>query len=903
MQQKRFFLAVLIVGATFFLPAFSKNIESSLEESLALRRISEYWKEKDYHTVKTQIEIFLKRNPASPYSDRLYAMLGDLHFQEKNYEQAIAAYDKIQGKEFLLKSQFHKLHSYYETGKHDELILSADLFLKNPNSSAEDIHTIRFEIAESYFQLAQACGDEQKKQDLLKEALSQYQQLMQTKHSDLTLAAQAYAYAFLKEYSKAASLYLLLSQKEPEKKEEWLFHAASMQLHFDRNSATNTFGNIVELCGKNAPEAAFNQLNLLFQEKRYKDFILAQDKSMRHIPENKMPTVRYLLGRSLFLTKDFSKAIAPLSEALASKSLDSSQEKNTLLALIVCAKQTQDLPLFEKTLDQLKLEFSGDEETAKCILMHAQLCREKQEWRKSRSSVRELLEIEPKHPQRQALLYDEAVLLSQEGKSDEAACAFESFLEEYPRSEQRPHALRHIVICRQMGLKNASIESRKIKQHLLMDSLETALGEQKTFSTPEKQKLRWLLGKMQYELSQYDEAIDTLSAYILDFGNDPTCADACLLLAYSHLKGSQDQVHFLLNAERALAYNAELEGATDLRLSLFNTYLEIAGNAPLDEKKEMIAKAANHLFFSLDKPVNKENQRWLASYYFQQYQNGQEDAVHRAATVLEKLLGISEESVTLSIDALTLDMEGEAIKLASTYEKIGEFKKRALLLESLIGQQKSREELHWKYHRMAQFELGKTYLSLGEKEKAVAAFADLISTSSHTSSYFALAAQLEKARLDFSMLSDVEDKDKMAGEICDALKEVQIKRKLHSEPLHLEAALSYIDIKTALAGTDRKLECKHFHLLQMKENFSSEEDPLVQQYLSAAEQFPDKEALYHQYLAYVDAEIMMLEAQKNQDASLVLEAKLRYELLLREPCDATLKARISKSMEALEANL
>lgn len=899
MDQKSFF-AILIAGTTLFVPVSSKNIEASLEESLALRRISEYWKEKDFYTVKTQIEVFLSRNPESAYSDRLYAMLGDLHFQERNYEEAIAAYDKIQGKEFRLKSQFHKLHSYYETGKRDEFILSADVFLKNPNSSAEEIHTIRFELAESYFHLAQKCEDEKKKTALLKEALAQYQQVMETKYCDLTLIPQAYAYEYLKEHAKAAALYELLSQKEPEKKEDWLFHRASMQLHGDRKGAIETFAAIVELQGKNASRAAFNELNLLFQEKQYKDFILAHDKVIGHISENKLPIVRYFLGRSLFLTKDFAKAISPLSDALASLTLDSSQEKNALLALIMCAKETQDLPLFEKTLDHLKSEFSEEEDTLKCLLMHAQLCREKQEWSKSRATIKHLLEICPEHPQRPALIYDEAVLLSQEGKPELAACAFEAFLEEFPQAKHRLDALRHLVICRQEALKEASVESQKVKQHLLMDALERALSENKTFSTAERKKLRWLLGRMQYELCHYDEAIDTLSEYVLDFGSDSTCAEACLLLAYSHLKGSQDQIHFLLNAERALAYNPELEGALDLRLALFNTYLEIAGNAPIEEKKEVMAKAANHLFLSLDKPINKENQHWLTSYYFQQYQNGQEEAIHRAAAVLEKLLGIQGDVISLSLSDQSLDIEGEAIKLASAYEKAGNFAKRALLLESLVAEQNSHPQRNWKYQRMAEFELGKTYLALDAKEKAIAAFSHLVSTSSHISSYFAIAAQLEKAKLDFSLLNQQEDKEKAISAICDALKDVQIKRKLHSEPLHLEAALSYVDIKTELASQDCQLDCKRFHLLQMRENFSSEKDPLVEEYLSAAEQFPDKENTYMQYLAYVDAEILRLEAE---DASDMLEVKTRYEQLLKEPCDATLKARICKSMEALETSL
>src|SRR5581483_9267426 len=518
--------------------------------------------------------------------------------------------------------------------------------------------------------------------------------------------------------------------------------------------------------------------------------------------------------RSLFLTKDFSKAIPPLSDALLSHTLDSSQEKNALIALIVCAKETQDLSLFEKTLGQLKSEFSEDEDTLKCVLMHAQLCREKQEWSKSRAAIQSLLEIYPEHPQRPALVYEEAVLLLKENKPDLAAVAFEAFLEEFPQASQRLNALRYLVISRQEALKEASVESQKVKQHLLMDALERSLNENKIFSSAARKKLRWLLGRMQYELNQYDEAIDTLSEYVLDFGNDPTCADACLLLAYSHLKGSQDQIHFLLNAERALVYNPELEGALDLRLALFNTYLELAEKAPLEEKKEVIAKAANHLFLSLDaQTVSKENQHWLASYYFQQHQKGQEAAIHRAATVLEKLLGIQGDDVSLSISDHSLDMEGEAIKLASAYEKMGHFSRRALLLEFLIAEQSSRPQLDWKYQRMAQFELGKTYLALDDKKKAATAFSHLISTSSHTSSYFALAAQLEKAKLDFSLLNEQEDRERAISAICDALKDVQIKRKLHSEPLHLEAALSYVEIKTQLAAIDRQSECKLFHLL------------------------------------------------------------------------------------------
>ncbi len=755
--------------------------------------------------------------------------------------------------------------------------------------------------ATDYFCLAHIPENEPRQEELFEEALDHYQQLMQTKFADMTLKAQAQIYTYLEEYPKAASLYLLLAHKDAEKKEDLLFQAACLQLHFDKTAAIATFGDIVELDGKNVSKAAFNQLNLLFQEKRYKDFILAQDKSLKHVPADKIPLMRYYLGKSLVKTCDYSSAIAPLSKSLESNELDRVQEKNALIALIICAKETQDLLLFDRALVQLKAKFANEEETANILLMHAQLCRDKKAWARSRADIKELLQLSPRHPQREELLYDSALMFTQEGKWQEGAGAFEAFLEEFPQSVQKGSALRHCVNARLEDLKHASPETQKIKQQLLLQSLTRALEEKKTFSPAEKQKMRYLLGKSQFELAQYDEAIGNLSEYARDYHKDPSCVDAYLLLAYSYKQGSQDEIHFVLNAEKALAHNPNLQGAVDLHLSLFNSCLKLAEKAHSNEKAEMISKAAGHLFLALDKPPSRENQRWLAGYYYQHYQNGHSDAAQRASMVLEKLLGMNEGSVVLSIDAQNLEMEGEAIKLASIYDKTGRFNERAQLLESLISTQRTSPDLKWKYQRMAQFELGKTYQALGVKEKALKAYADLIASSSHTSSYFAIAAELEKAKLEFSMLSNMQRSEDTQAviAICDALKSVQIKRKLHSEPLHLEAALCYVDIKTQLAAPKEQLSRRYFLLEQMKENFCSEKDPLVSQYLSASAQFPDKERLYRQYLAYVDAEMLRVDAEKNQSEMQKREAKQKFDQLLIDSTDDTLKQRIHDSIGAL----
>jgi TolA-binding protein len=892
MDTKRFFPVLLLALAVLFSSLSAKNVDSSFEEGVELRRISEYWKEKDYKTLKVQIHDFLSKHPKSSHLDQLYSMLGDLYFQEKNYAYAAAAYDKIQEKKFRRTSQFNHLHSLYEIGKYDVFILASDLFLKDPNAKAEEIDTIRFELAEIYFCRAFAPENEKRKKEWMKAALSEYQQLMQTKFGEMTLLPQAQIFAFLEEYQKAASLYLLLSHKDQSKKEEYLFHAASLQLHFDKVKAIDTFGSIYELCGKSASKAAFNQLNLLFQEKYYREYILIHDKAFKYIAQDKVPLMQYYLGKSLFHTHDYAKAIEPLSQCLASKTLDRAQEKNVLITLIAVAKETGNLTLFEKMLASLRAEFSYDDETANVLLLHSQLCRDKKEWSKARSDIQEILELNPRHPEREALFYDNALLLAQEEKWQEAASAFEEVIKEFPESAQRVTMIRQIVSCRMEDVRRASPSAEKVKKERLLVAIKSAVREKKSFSPEEKQKMRYLVGKVQFELGQYEEAIECFNEYVQDFSKDSTCADAYLLLAYAHQKVEPDDIYFILNAEKAIGLNPKLQGALDLHLLLFNTCLSLAEKAPRLKKAELIAKAADHLFLALDKPASIQNQRWLAGYYFQQYQTGDNTAIDRAVIVLEKLLGMEGNS-----SALTLEKEAEALKLAELYRKMDRSKERAQLLEALTKEQKTHSEFQWKYQRMAQFELGKAYLALAEREKAHKNFEELISSSSHISSYFALAATVEKAKLDFSSLKEKDRSEDSAAAraICNTLKNVQIKRKLHSEPLHLEAALCYVEIKSELVPKAERGKRALFLLGQMKENFSSLDDPLVQQYFSPAAQFPDKERLCRQYLTFVEIEMQRLRAEETHNAPLFQEASKKMDQLLAQATDETLIQRIHKT--------
>ncbi len=873
------YLITFVMGTLLISALHSKEVTASLEESLELKRISEYWNEKDYSTVKIQIGNFLNKNPKSAFTDQLYAMLGDLYFQEKNYADAIAAYDKILGKEFLLKCQYHLLHSLYETKQYEKFIRSSELFLKNPNAPSNQINIIRYELAESYFHIENPA----EKKEFLEKALDQYEKVIDGQFSILALQRCAQIHSLLQRERKAIPLYLLLAHKDSANKEDWLLQAATAQIHFDVKSAIATFGDIVELKGENVALAAFNKLCLLFKEKRYKDFILEQDKAMRYIASDKIPLMQYYLGKSLYATNQFALAVDPLLKGIGS--IDRPQKKNALLTLVACANELGDLTLFAKTLESLKTEFTQDLETAKALLMYAQSCREKNELAKSRESIKELLRLYPEHPQRETLLFDSALMLSDMQHWEESALEFAAFLNEFPNTAHRASALRHSVSLNIENVKRASASTQKIKQETLLHSLEIALQEKQVFSASEKQKMRYLVAKMHFELGSFERAIGALTEYVKDYLEDPHRAEAYLLLAHCYKQSGEDEIHFVLSAEKALSLNPKLE--LELGLSLYNSYLKLAEKAELEEKAELIAKAANHLYLCLDDKISLENQRWLASYYFQQYENGNGEAVARAAIVLEKLIGNH---------SLSIANEGEAIKLAQIFEKTGRTHELIELLERVKTAHDSHPDLPWKYQRKIQFERALAYRSLGNLEKAVEIFSDLIATSSHTSSYYSMAASLEKAKIEFGMLKNQKlqaDSPSMIA-ILDALKDLAIQRRLYSEPLHLEAALCYVDFKAELKSCD-----KQFLLEKVKENFFQQSDPSVQEYLMAASHFPEKAKLHQQYRAYLNAELLKIEAVKNNDANQMREVKQQFEKLLADAIDDTLKERVKRSQVGL----
>ncbi len=900
--MKNRWLALFILCSSIQTPLFSAEKKSSAEENLALRRIAEYWKEGDFSTVKSQIKSFLAKHPQTSYADSLHSMLGDLYFKEKNYAAALDAYDQIKAEPFLEKTQFNHLYCLYQQKLFDDVATFGTTFLNEGKKNKAQENAARFQLADSLFHLGKTENDRAIKENLYKQALAHFELLSKTDYADQALYPSAAIYSHLKEYAKAASLFKALSSKYPDQKEVFLFQAATLQLHVDKNAAIDTFGEIYLLNGPQAPKAAYNQIQLLYEQKRYRDLLLIQEKALNYIPVEHLNTVRYYIGKSLFALKDYSNAIVHLLQFTDQKPTDAPLLKNAYLSLVVCAKETQDMPLLDRSVNKLTASFPNEEETAQAILMRAQLCREKGELEQAQQDLQTLISQFPHHTDRETFLYEQALLFSLSHQWENSSEAFYSFLQNYPQSSNKNQAYRHLITSQIEIAKSASPETKKIKKEELADTLAISLKEDNLFSTDEKKQMHLLLGKTLFEVGQTEEALTALESYVDQFSNDLSSSEAHLLIAYCYAKDLANISLFAHHAEKALALGQT--PSKNLRVQLYNAYLLMAKEASSDQKIQLVDQAANHLFLS-GEIVKDANRQWLATHYFQRYQHcsseEKEFYLKRAIVVLETLVGASN----LTISEERLEMEAEAIKLSQLYVEANRPSDAIDLLCSLDKHYASHPDFDWKYRRLTLFELGKLYEQTGNHSEALHTYNSLISTSTHAHSYFGAAAKLKKSKLAYSLLTQEQKQGQEAGlqEIYDDLKDLQIQRRLVTEPWHLEAALTYIDIKTSLAPEEEKLNLEQRLISQTLAQFASKADPEVEHYLTAAGQFPEQFAVYQDYIQFLHIEKARLTALSEQKdkANAFHRIQAQYNSLLEQPLDDQLKQRVEHRINEIKA--
>jgi TolA-binding protein len=842
----------------------------SSQEAFFLRRMTEFWKDRDFALVKKQIEDFLAAHPQSAIHDNLHAILGDILYQEHEYKKALDLYEKIGDGSLQQKILTRKSQCLYLLGNYDTVIANLTAVLNDESKNIESKEELQFLLSDSLFRKLQSIADPSQQKELALQAKPFLLGLYETSYKEKVLLPLAEVHRILEENPQASSLYVILAEKIPDKKEEILFQIASLQLTFNKDKAIETYQQIVNLGQSKAPDAAYNELLLLFQENRFSELAGRASVLSSHLPSDKKPLFDFCLGRSHFKLESFAEAITYFEKYIQEESESTPYKRAAFLTLITCSQKIQDPALFDRTLEQFLVAFPHDDEAGKALLLHAQTALQNGNADQATADLGRLLLEFPQLPEKETLLYDHALLLSKIQKWGDSRDAFLTFLQEFPQTPHFNLIWSSIVHCSIQELKGASAENLLAKKAQLTSDLSQALSQPNLFTPEEQANYHFLLGQLLFDLQSFQESLSKLSSFTAQYPDHASIPQALLLQAHIHRELKSAPEIFSEAAEKALAAATDLENKTALRLQLFNAYLTT---------KEY-DKAAHHLYqchMIDDVAVQQENQLWLAHYYYERAKQGNAEHEKRASSLFQKILK-TDDSFAVHFDPAQTYLETEVMKFAELLQPAA----KKQLLSSLRELQVQNSSEPWKLERQTLFELGKLYLSLNEPDNALKAFDELAVGTDATPSYISNAALLEKSRILLSRCpeSDRNESNPTVTQVLLTLKDLQIQKKLACEPLHLEAALEYADIRTQLASPEARRESAIFFLNRIKDDFNGKTDAIAQEYHEARLRFPEKDLLFQNYMKCIEAEIFCIEAQLAKEQDNLEKAKRSEEVAL-----------------------
>lgn len=861
----------------------------SEEEALFLRRIADFWQEGEYQIAKSQMEEFLTAYPDTVFADVLCATLGDIFLREKNYSTALNYYANVTDPELSSNIFLNRMQCLYCMEWYATLADECEQILKNSDLENSQKLQITYYLA---IALYQQCLNASKDPDMLlklaQRAQPYFETLFQSELNHEIAAAFAHLSCILKDYPKASSIYFDLAKKNPEEEEEMLFQAGLIQAEYDKETAAETFKEITLKDKKKAKEAAYNRLVLLFDAGHYDQLIEKQELFLRQIPEDRIAMAHLFFGRSYLALKKFPEANTELLAYIDDITQPDDTLRAALISLLDSSFKGDDLLSLESALAKMSAFFPGDAELSKGRFSRAMMLKKRQHIDESREELENLLVEFPQFPERAQVTFELAHLDFQSHSWISCKNRSLSFLSQFPDHPLSPYAWRYLISSSsEISLKDP--QEKTLKEQLVTD-LEMLLRQKKILSSQERCEWEFLLAKTVFELGRYENAISILQSLIdstISFSQKP---NAYLLLALCYRDGFDDLPRFCSLAEEAIEKKADLMDRGSLHALLFNAYLR-----NLEQNEQHIEKASEHLYaaFLAKHDLQTINLLWLTDLYFNRFLREESEGVS-SRELMERIAFLLEHVLTPPLpQEEPFPLESSICKLAKIYSRLGRTQEGIDLLEKLMAQFSSAPS--WKYEKEASLLLAECYASIGKKEDALVLFDSIAQEKSMLRTEIGASACLQSTRLRLNQQGYSSD-DPYFLQVLAQLKDLVLQKTLVNEPLHLEAALDYIDLQTR-SDFHKRIDL----LVKVKEDFESTKDLLSKDYHEARTQFPGKNRIYQAYMQFFEAEILASKETLSEavDERKELHAKAKDLLLqiINEKAHPFLVARALKRLE------
>jgi len=622
----------------FLLTLLCSTLCAGDDESLALRRIADFWEEGEFQVAKTEIEGFLSQFPESTHFDLLCSALGDLHLRENSYQTAVNYYAQIKEPSAREQVFIRRMQCLYHLGWYATLADECEAFLQKHETSEHKLQATYLLAIGLYQQCVHAETSAQ--QTLALRAKPYFETLSNSELSEEAAGAYAQLSCILGDFKTASDIYLKLAATA-ENPDEMRFQAALLQAKFDKSLSATTFAQLADGQSPQAKDSAYNQLVLAFEQGNLEGIVAEKDKWLERVSPERKSFVHLIVGKSLLSLKKFPEGAVELNAFLASNPAQETV-RPAALHLLEAAYQAGNLSLLEQTMNRLEGTDLG-----KARLMRAELLTKAG---KLVEAGKELEAISGENTLRaDALLAQISMAAAQEQWAICRARA-EAFVRGFPEHPQLAHAKRALIAA-SVALGN--------REQLAAD-LEFVLAT----NTVDKDEFRFLLGKTKYEAGVFEKALECLH------GIDT--ADAALLRALCYRDGFQDTEAFCTHAEAALAQGATLLTSNEQHMALFNGHLTL----------KQLEKASQHLLaaFEAKAEIHPENLAWLGDFLYGQFEKKQVSA----ETVYRFL---SESQLPSEIRLARLEKHlGKPAEAMARLEKLEE-PEALLLLGELVMQQ------------------------------------------------------------------------------------------------------------------------------------------------------------------------------------------------------------------------
>jgi hypothetical protein len=839
------------------------NALSDTSEELSLRRIADFWEEGEYQIAKQEMEHFLAHFPSSDYASTIYAALGDLMLREKSYEKALLYYTQIKDEKTSRQVFLNRMQALFHMGWYATLADECDSFLSQNKELPEDsdllLHARYLLVTSIYQQCLNSSANPELLESLAHRAEPHFESLAKTNLSEDVSQAYAYMCTLLKNFKKAAQIYLDLSNQGGENQEKLLFQAALLQSKYDTKAALETFALLSKKGSPYAKEAAYNWLLLQFELGQFETLVSVKEETLLSIPEEKVPQAQLIFGKSFLALHQYKKAADELLSFLE-KSKSEESIRPAILDLAEAAHQQRDVKLLDIALLRLRQLDPKDPYLLQMAHSKIHLLKKAQDFLSAKAELASLQSIGPLTARLELELIEIEFLTEQWESCHEKA---RLFLRSYPDDALSPHAWQFFIGA------SFKLDSKEMLLSDLTEALEKA-----TFLTPSA-RLDWefFLAKTHFELNQFSQAEQILGK--IEEAHTPfqNQANADLLLAFCLRDSHGDLKGYCRLGEKALLGIATLIPPQEQRISLFNAYLALSTQEP-----QYLSVAAEHLYevFLQKASLQEQNLLWLAEILCVQAETLPEKKEPALRVLSEVLNNKPCETKT----------EKLFLKLAKLYQSLGDVSQQIAILEKMkLGYEKELEQ-SWAYQNEALFLLGDANYKKGMLSRAEELFDQVANLSPGKRNFFSAQTTLQGALLKI--------RKKALLPAVTALKNLALQKRLENEPVHLEAALVYIDLVSGKAKIPRQWLKKKALLKKTKNAFETEDDLLSKDYHAAKTHFKEQAQIHSLYMQFFDAELLLTEAHLSTDVvqQKELQAKAKQILLQiasEHPPDALLR--------------